>query len=201
MCTGTLVAPQVVITAAHCLHDPRRKQSAILKNIHFVAGVHRDRKSGQGTARCLKFPPGYAYRGPKRVLPDMPLQEAVGLEAFRDDLALIVLTRPLDGVTPMALAEDGAIVPGAALVHASYGMDRRFILSVQDNCRALEVRDGVIRNDCDTNFGSSGGPLFTGGRAAPKLAAVAVGVSTTGSVNLATPVSAWMGLKLDSTCP
>jgi len=39
LCTGTLVAPNLVITAAHCVMNPWEKTPFLLRNIHFLAGV------------------------------------------------------------------------------------------------------------------------------------------------------------------
>lgn len=43
-CTGTLVKPDLVITAAHCVMDPWKKSALPLHAIHFVAGIHADSK-------------------------------------------------------------------------------------------------------------------------------------------------------------
>lgn len=199
MCSGTLVAPQVVVTAAHCLHDAAKKTPFRLENIHFAAGVFRDTKVGEATARCLKFPPGFSYRGPGKLLPDLPSQR-VAFGVFKSDLGVIVLDKPIRNVTPIPLAEE-SLQAGLPLIHVSYGVDRRYIASVQENCRVLAVQDGVVVNDCDAHFGSSGGPVFSGGRDSPRLAAVMVGVSMEGIANFAAPLRNWTGLPLEAACP
>ena len=55
-CTGTLVAPDIVLTAAHCVMDPRRKKPFPLHDIHFLAAVRgRRRRAIQRPSACI-FP-------------------------------------------------------------------------------------------------------------------------------------------------
>jgi Trypsin len=124
-CTGTLVAPDVVITAAHCVLDPWKKAPYPLRDIHFLAGVRGAAHKGHATAKCLRFPKGVVFVGPERVLPRRPAQQ-VPLQAFAQDAVAIVLTHKL-AVAPVSLAKGVAARPGLALVHAAYPADRRLV--------------------------------------------------------------------------
>jgi Trypsin len=53
MCTGSLIAPNVVISAAHCVMDPWSHKPFPLDQIHFLAGVRGSSWLGHSTARCL----------------------------------------------------------------------------------------------------------------------------------------------------
>ncbi|MFM7083617.1 MAG: trypsin-like serine peptidase [Hyphomicrobium sp.] len=58
-CTGTLIASNLVITAAHCLIDQSTNKHWPLNTIHFVAGVKGELSRGHATAKCLKFIKGF----------------------------------------------------------------------------------------------------------------------------------------------
>ena len=89
-CSGSLIAANLVITAAHCVMDPGRREPFPVHQIHFLAGVSGSGWLGHSIAKCLHFPPDYEYGGPSKVLPSLPFQE-VPQRAFLRDTVLIVL--------------------------------------------------------------------------------------------------------------
>jgi V8-like Glu-specific endopeptidase len=70
-CTGTLVASNLVLTAAHCVMDPWTSAPFSLQNIHFLAGVKGTRHKGHSTAKCLRFLQGYEFVSPEKILPTL----------------------------------------------------------------------------------------------------------------------------------
>jgi protease YdgD len=199
-CTGTLVAPDTVITAAHCVIDPWASKPFPLHEIHFVAGVHADAIKGHSTAKCLRFLEGYRFVGPERIIPSMPAQK-VPIEAFALDAVAIVLRDQIP-VEPASLARAMVGRPGQRLVHAAYPADRRHILSAHFDCHILrtDLFGRLWLNDCDTHSASSGGPLFVEMEGKQKLAAIMVGTFER-VANLALPASEWMTLIEAETCP
>ncbi len=60
-CTGTLIAPTLVVTAAHCVINPIAQKPYASKDIHFLAAVRGSENKGHATAQCLHFLPNYRY--------------------------------------------------------------------------------------------------------------------------------------------
>ncbi|MGH6735477.1 MAG: trypsin-like serine peptidase [Methyloceanibacter sp.] len=182
-CTGSLIAPNVVITAAHCVVDPWRKKPFPHHDIHFLAGVRGSDWLGHATAKCLHFPPGYDYEKP----------------SLAQDVALITLADSLDKIAPLDLDQAGAGGAGASLVHAAYPAKRRYVLTAQFGCRLVKQAEHLWLTDCAAHPASSGGPVFVQTGAGLKLAAIMVGTGKAGSV--AVPIGAWGGMIAGRTCP
>ncbi len=200
ICTGTLLAPGIVLTAAHCVIDPVKKEPFPSKDIHFVAGVNRDKSAGHSVARCVKFPDGFQYTGPERILPDLPVQ-TVTIEAFKRDLAIVVLAKPLPKAGTIAISGDGASRPGTALIHAAYPADRRFVLSADNTCKTIDRRDGLLATNCDSHAGSSGGPVLVDDGGTMKLVAIMAGSFRKNEATIAVPLSEWPNLPVNAPCP
>ncbi len=148
-CTGTLVARDIVVTAAHCLYNEVSGRPFRNQDIHFSAGQRRDQRIGHSTARCVRFAEGYRF--------DRRISGAM----IARDHAFIVLAGPID-TQPVRILAPGGLEPGLTVTHAGYGRDRRFLPVAHHDCAIGRIREGVIYTDCDTNHGQSGGPLLVG---------------------------------------
>jgi protease YdgD len=198
-CTGSLVASNIVVTAAHCVIDPWSGKPFPLHEIHFLAGLKGSSFLAHATAKCLHFPPGYAYVGPGRILPDLPVQ-TVPRAAFLRDMAFIVLNDGLAGIAPMPVDSEANVEGSVSLVHAAYPADRRYQLTGQLGCHLLARDEDLWFTDCDTQPASSGGPVLVQEQDGMQLAAIMVGaIGTTASV--AVPIAAFAGLAANASCP
>jgi V8-like Glu-specific endopeptidase len=178
-CSATLVAPDVIATAAHCVFLDDRLVDASALTFHpnlggadlppsqgtkiiavgaYTKGSRSDEKTGAAAGNDLK----------RLISADDPL--------VAGDWALVRLSPPIAAVTPIPVGRftaadiDDSLAKGGSLSQAGYGVYGLSLgqhLYQQGNCRHLtdsktaeNLRDYVLFTSCRPIKGDSGGPLL-----------------------------------------
>lgn len=197
-CTGTRIAPSVVLTSAHCVVNFTRKVMHPAKDIHFVAGVNKDTSVGHATARCVVLPKDLVMSDGSRVLPDLRTVQLSESFLMRD-MALVILKEDVPVAGAIALSAE-PLSDGQHLFHAGYPADRRHILTVDRTCRVTGKYHDLVVTDCDTVSGSSGGPILVNHDGEWRIAAI-MAATTNGKGNFAVPLNLWANILKEAQCP
>jgi V8-like Glu-specific endopeptidase len=182
-CTGALIAPDLVLTAAHCLYDPDSGRPVALGDIEFLAGWRNGRAEAYRKVRRAAQHPRYAYEGRDR------------LDRVAYDVAVLELEQPIrtTGIRPFATAPRTAA--GAEVGVVSYARGRDQAPSLEQVCHVLAREGSVLMLSCAVEFGASGAPVFAFVAGEARIVSV---VSAKAEAN-ARPVA--LGTEVGATLP
>lgn len=160
-CTGALVAPDMVLTAAHCLFNEESGKPIPVGDMEFLAGWRNGRAEAYRKVRRAVAHPDYDYGSARKV------------SRVARDLALLELDRPIrsNRIKPFETVAT-RLRKGAEVTVVSYAEDRAGKPSLQQSCHVLESFAGVGMLSCAVDSGASGAPIFLMEENGPRIVSV-----------------------------
>ncbi len=159
-CTGALVAPDLVLTAAHCLYRKDTGARHDVRQIEFRAGWRNGRAEAYRSVRRAVVHPKYRFAG------------TAGIEDVQNDLALLELHHPIRNTTIAPFETAANLRKGSRIGVVSYAVGREEAPSFQEMCQVMGRQRGVYVLSCNIDFGSSGAPVFVFDNGEVRIASV-----------------------------
>ncbi len=147
-CTATLIGPELVLTAAHCLYDKQNGARFDVGQLEFKAGYQ------QGIS--------IASAGVSRVAihPEYDVRKKGEMNNLRFDLALLQLDKAIENQTVKPIEVANPDLSGRTVGVMSYGAGRAENPQLESACAIKTRPEGIFITTCKAHHGSSGAPVL-----------------------------------------
>ena len=148
-CTGSVVSPSKVLTAAHCIFNARTRRFIRPELIHFLLGYEGGRYRSQFIVAHYEIGPGY--------------DPAAGAKNPASDWAVLTISTSLgEEFRPLNLAH-APLVKNAPVMLPGFAQDHAFVMTADTDCHIVGTYEGgsIIVSDCFALRGDSGAPIIT----------------------------------------
>jgi protease YdgD len=152
-CTAVLIAPDRVLTAAHCVRSLVPGNAwALPRTLHFLAGYRRGQYVAHSAAVAISVAPAEPGTAPRN-----------------SDFAVVTLAQPITAqILPLAVEDfdpdrwAADCKAGVEYAQAGYSADRSHILTRNAACAITGFLNGsaVFAHTCDATHGDSGSPIL-----------------------------------------
>ena len=184
-CTATLIAPDKVLTAAHCVAN-RAGYYGAPEDIAFLAGRNGKKVAARRYGVRIAVHPIYG--------------SAKGIEKASYDVAVLWLNRPIDAAVAAPLPLSPRFDEAAPLTVLGYQQRDRNILNGRNDCAVVTSRSYVYQLSCHVISGNSGGPVLQhrgGGWHLVRVVSAKTGVAGPGRAIVAR-IGQWILHQLDT---
>lgn len=182
-CTATLIADDLIVTAAHCIYDPDTGRKYDIQGYEFQAGWRNGRAESYRKIKAAQAHPDYR------------LTHKDNVDRIKNDVALLRLDVPIrnSNITPVGMA---ALPDAGQMVGLiSYARGRVNAPSIQETCLVRSRHSGVLVMTCSVDYGASGSPVIIYVNGRPRVVSI---ISAMADMN-GTLVS--LGTSLDDILP
>ncbi|WP_262694275.1 trypsin-like serine peptidase [Kordiimonas aquimaris] len=167
-CTGTLIAKDIVLTAAHCMFSKGERKMVVPGIVHFVAGYSKGEY--QGHSKVKRYIYGNRFNGEagasRNNLPHdwalLVLEKPLGSELGFLAVPKIEANTPLAGEKSQTTKQVLSTLVNKKITTAGYPGDRAHVLSLEEDCsiNATANRGHILFTTCIAIKGDSGGPIL-----------------------------------------